>query len=61
MKQLILKYALQNAVKFNGKANPGAIIGKVLSENPDLKSKAKEVNKDIMQIVKEVNSLPLDK
>jgi glutamyl-tRNA synthetase len=32
MEDLIRKYALQNAVKFGGKANPGAIIGKVISE-----------------------------
>ena len=26
------KYALQNAVQFNGKANPKAVIGKVIAE-----------------------------
>jgi glutamyl-tRNA synthetase len=33
---LILKYALQNAVKYEGRANPGAIIGKILAEQPEL-------------------------
>ena len=37
LKQTIIKYALQNAVKFNGKANAGAVIGKVFAENPELK------------------------
>ena len=39
---LILKYALQNAVKYKGKANSGAVIGKILQEQPGLKSKIKD-------------------
>ncbi len=61
MKDLILKYALQNAVRYNGKANPGAVIGKVLSENPSLKSKIKEIAKEVQKTVKEVNSMRLEK
>lgn len=56
---LILKYTLQNAVKFKGLANPGAIIGKILQEQPSLKSKIKEVTQKINEIVKEVNKLSL--
>lgn len=57
---IILKYALQNAVGYNGKASPGSVIGRVLAERPELKSQAKEVNQAIMRIVREVNSLSLD-
>ncbi|HUW43050.1 MAG TPA: glutamate--tRNA ligase family protein, partial [Thermoplasmata archaeon] len=57
---IILKYALQNAVGYNGKASPGSVIGRVLAERPDLKSQAKEVNQSIMRIIQEVNSLSLD-
>ena len=57
MKDLILKYALQNAVKFNGKANPGALIGKVLGESPELKNKLDTIKKEIIGIVEEVNSM----
>jgi glutamyl-tRNA synthetase len=56
---IILKYALQNAVKFKGKASPGAVIGKILQENTKLKSKIKELSKKINEVVKEVNSLSL--
>ena len=56
----ILKYALQNAVGYNGKASPGSVIGRVLAEKPELKSKAKEVNQAIMRIIKEVNALTLE-
>jgi|TARA_B100001971_G_scaffold202585_1_gene216511 glutamyl-tRNA synthetase len=61
MKELILKYALQNAVKYKGKAHIGAIIGKVLAENPELKKDTKKLSKEIKKIVDEVNSLNLEK
>ena len=57
----IRKYALQNAVKFNGKANIGAVIGKVLAENPKLKKDMKKLSKQIHEIIHEVNSLGLKK
>ena len=57
MKELILKYVLQNAVKYKGKANIGAVIGKVLAENPKLKENMKKLSKDIHKIIHEVNSL----
>ncbi|MBI2507744.1 glutamate--tRNA ligase [Candidatus Woesearchaeota archaeon] len=55
--ELILKYALQNAVNYKGKANPGAVIGKVLQENPSLKNKIKELSKKINDVIKKVNQL----
>ncbi len=61
LKITIKKYALHNAIKYKGKANPGAVIGKVLAENPDLKDKAKEIGKEVLHIVKEINSMPLEK
>jgi glutamyl-tRNA synthetase len=61
IKELIRKYALQNAVRYNGKANPGNIIGKVLGENPDLRKKGKELMQQIQEIVKEVNKLGVEK
>ncbi len=59
-KKIILKYALQNAIRFDGKASPGNIISKVIGENPDLKTKAKELMKEIQETVKKVNSLSID-
>jgi glutamyl-tRNA synthetase len=60
MKDKAFIYALHNAVKFDGKANPGAVIGQLFSESPDLKSKAKEVAMAANAAVKEVNSLSLE-
>ncbi|MAG91883.1 glutamate--tRNA ligase [Candidatus Woesearchaeota archaeon] len=61
LKSTIRKYALQNAVKYKDKANPGAVIGKVFAENPDLKSRAKEISKEVIKIIKEINKLPFEK
>ena len=50
LEDTITKYALQNAVKFKGKANPGAVIGKVFAENPHLKENSKELAKEVSKI-----------
>jgi len=60
MEQSILKYALENAIKFKGKANPGAVVGKILAENPDAKKDMKNISKKINEIIKEVNSMSLE-
>ncbi len=54
---LILKYALQNALLFGGRANPGAVMGKVLAEKPELKSEAKALGQLVAKAVKEVNAI----
>jgi glutamyl-tRNA synthetase len=59
--KIIRKYVLQNAVRYEGKADPGRIMSKVLGENPDLRKQAKELNLKIQSIVKEVNSMGADK
>jgi len=60
MEELIKKYALQNAIKFNGKANPGAVIGKILAEKPELKGKIKDIAKKANEIIKEISKLGLE-
>lgn len=52
--------ALRNAIKYNGKANPKAVLGIFLSENPEYRSKAKEVMPIVEKVVEEVNKLSLD-
>ena len=39
IKKITRKYALQNAIRFNGKANPKAVAGRVISENKDIPPK----------------------
>jgi glutamyl-tRNA synthetase len=54
-------FALENAIKFNGKANQGAIVGKLMSLDNNIKNNMKEISPIIGKIVSEINSLPLDK
>ena len=57
MKDEIRYFALENAVKFNGKANSGAIIGKILKLHPEKKDSIKDIAMDIAQICAQVNDL----
>lgn len=58
--ELIRKNALLNAVKHEGKAQTGSIVGKILGEKAELRTKVKETTALIDKIVKEVNSLGLE-
>ena len=60
MEELMRKYALQNAVKFKGRANLGAVVGKVLQEKPELKAEAPKIKAKAIKIVEEVNSMSLE-
>ena len=61
MQDIIKKHALLNAVEYNGKASPQAVMGKVLSEKPELKSDMATLGKEVSKIVKEINSWTLEK
>lgn len=56
MKDLVRKYAIQNAVQ-HGKAQEKAVLGKVLKENPDLKTDLLTLREQVKAQVKEVNAL----
>ena len=49
------------AIKYNGKANLGAIIGKIINENPDAKNDMKSLSKETSEVIKKVNSMLLAK
>jgi len=55
MRELILKHALKNAID-HGKANPKAVVGKVLGENASLRPKAKEVIEETNKVIEEIAS-----
>ncbi len=60
LRNIILKYALQNAILHDGKANYKAVMGKIMAENPSLRARAKELIEEVKKIVEEVNSLNLE-
>ncbi len=53
------KYALQNAVQHKGRAEVGAVVSKVLGENPALRPLGKDVARIAADIVKTVNAMAL--
>ncbi len=57
MKDIILKHILKNALDFQSKINPKAVLGQVLRENPDLRQHVPEVLKEIEAMAKEVAKL----
>jgi glutamyl-tRNA synthetase len=59
LRELIRKAALLNAVGHDGKAQDGAMVGKVLGEKQELRSRVKELSGIINSVVNEVNSLSL--
>ncbi len=60
LRDLILKAALLNALQHGGKAQAGALVGRIIGERQDLKTKAKELSGLIGKVVSEVNSLSVD-
>jgi glutamyl-tRNA synthetase len=60
LRELVLKAALLNALQHSGKAQAGAIIGRIIGEKQELKTKAKELSGLISKIVNEVNSLSIE-
>ena len=57
IEKIARKYALLNAIKYGGKANFKAVIGKVMGE---IKKDAKEVIPIVKKVVEEINSLSLE-
>ncbi len=55
--ELLMKHALLNAMKHDGKARPGPVVGRLLSERPDLRGMAEELTRKATITVGEVNKL----
>jgi len=60
IEDLVLKYALINAVRYGGKADPKAVMSKMMAERPDLRGRAREVKALVDSIVERVNSMALE-
>lgn len=57
---LVRKYALQNALLYDGKATLGSVLGKVMAENPELRPRAKEVSALAKSVIDGVNGMGTD-
>ncbi len=56
----IIRFVLDNAVRYDGKAEAGSVVGQLLAVHPELKAKAKELMPVIKKVVDEVNKLSLE-
>ncbi|PMB74216.1 glutamate--tRNA ligase [Candidatus Bathyarchaeota archaeon] len=61
LREIIRKFALLNAIKHDGKAQTGPVVGKVLAEKPEWRARAKELTAIVKEVVDEINSFPLSK
>ncbi|MBK70410.1 MAG: glutamate--tRNA ligase [Euryarchaeota archaeon] len=55
--QAVRKYALQNAVEYNGEGKSGSVLGRLLSEMQELRPKAKELRELVQLHVDEANEV----
>ena len=54
-KKIIEAYAAENALNY-GKAQPGTVLGRVMSENPELRKDAKELMCLVQKVVVLINT-----
>jgi glutamyl-tRNA synthetase len=59
LSETVRKIALLNAVRHDGKAQAGPVIGKILGEKSEFRTKVKELSALVNEIIKEVNDLSL--
>ena len=58
---IVRKYALQNAVEYDGAGQSGSVLGRILGERPDLRSKARELKQLVDIEVDDANIMAQDK
>jgi len=61
VREVIQKIALLNAIRYGGKAQPKPVLGKLLGEQPHLRTRVEEVTSIIDEVVQEINKLSLEK
>jgi len=59
-REVIKKIVLLNALRYNGKATPKPVFGKLLGEHAQFRQRIKEITPIVNEIVQEVNSLTLE-
>jgi len=57
IRELIEKYALQNAVKYNAAPNAGAVMGKLMGEHPELRAQAKTVSPLVKEVLSQIEKM----
>jgi glutamyl-tRNA synthetase len=55
-----LKHAVNNAASYEGRAQVGPVVGKILGEFPELRPRSQEVVAIVKKVVSEVNSWTIE-
>jgi len=61
LREEILKWALLNAVRYEGEAKLGPVMSRLLGEHPELRPKARELLPLVREVVEEVNNWSLER
>jgi glutamyl-tRNA synthetase len=60
IKKLIWIFGLANAVKFKGKPNLKAIMGKLMSQKPELRTQVNDIKPVLEEVIVEISKLTID-
>ncbi|MFQ6077048.1 MAG: glutamate--tRNA ligase family protein [Candidatus Bathyarchaeia archaeon] len=58
IRTLIRRLALQNAIQYQGRAQAGPVIGRLIAIRPELRDDIRSILQTVNEVVDEVNSLP---
>lgn len=61
LSDIIRRNVLNNAVKHEGAANPKSVLGGILADNPELRTKVMEIRYMVEEEVEQINKWPLSK
>ncbi|MCS7120506.1 MAG: glutamate--tRNA ligase [Candidatus Bathyarchaeota archaeon] len=60
IREIVRKIAIANAIAHKGKAQSGPVLGRLLAERNELKSRIDEIRKIVEDVVQEVNMIPVE-
>ncbi len=61
VREAALKYALQNAVRHDGRAMVKPVLNKIFGEMPEARRRVREVKAIVEEVVREVNAMTIEK
>jgi glutamyl-tRNA synthetase len=60
LREILYRYALQNAVKYGDLPQPSTVLAKVMGTHPELRPRAKEIAKLLPEVIPRVAAIPAD-
>ncbi|MDD1656565.1 MAG: glutamate--tRNA ligase family protein, partial [Methanomicrobiales archaeon] len=60
LREILFRYALQNAVKYGDLPKPSTVLAKVMGTHPELRPRVKEIAKLLPEVIPRVAAIPAD-